>query len=263
MEELVLKYGFTYGPLMLFFLGVGLAVWKWGPIVASTMAALFREMTAALNASTVALNNSSVAIERNTEVMLKHGEIATMVQRIYTILVDSKEHQVLKTAAEAATERMGRNVEQTASITNYGKRKGRSMTNKIAAVFAFMLVCASSFAGDMGTFTFERDRMGANNFVMTATLYTNEVVANTTPVSATCPTPAQFIKFDPGVSTDFRIKANGTGAPTGAAVTDGTGWRNNVSELLPINRYVSGTLVNYYSVYSTVSNVVPYACYAK
>lgn len=119
-------------------------------------------------------------------------------------------------------------------------------------------------AGDMGIFGYESDRSGRSDWVMFHTLYVNEAVAGPTAVSATCPAPAKLIKFDPGVSADFRIKANGSGAPTGSAVTDGTGWRNNVAELLPINEYVGDTLVSSYAVYSATSgNVVPYACYQK
>lgn len=67
MEEIILKYGFTYGPLMLFFLFAGVAIWKWGPPIANAASNLFKEMVIALNASTTALENSTRALSANNE----------------------------------------------------------------------------------------------------------------------------------------------------------------------------------------------------
>lgn len=138
------------------------------------------------------------------------------------------------------------------------------MKNFILVLAALVVAPTLAMAADMGIFGYESDRSGRNDFVMFSTLYTNEAVAGPTAVSATCPAAARLIKFDPGVSGDFRIKANGSGTPGSTAVADGTGWRNNVAELLPINSSIGATLISSYAVYSTVaSNTVPYACYAK
>ena len=128
-----------------------------------------------------------------------------------------------------------------------------------------LAVAASAYAGDVAPFYYAKDRVGKQDWVMGATLYVNEVVAGPlASVSATCPNEAKYIKFDPGVVGDFRTKANGSGTPGTSAVTDGTGWRNNVAELQPINDLVSDTTVTSYAVYSAVaSNTVPYACYGK
>lgn len=127
-----------------------------------------------------------------------------------------------------------------------------------------MLMSAKAFAGDVGKLYFFTDPGDRSNYILTATLFTNEAVAGPSgSVSATCPSNAKMIHFDPGVSGDFRIKANGSGTPTGGTVSDGTGWRNNVAEYLPINDRVSGTTINSWAVYSsTPSNTVPYTCHA-
>ena len=82
MDDVILKYGFTYGPLMLFFLSIGLAVWKWGPPVANALTNIFRETVAALNASTTALENSTRALSANNDatsnLMRTHESLSTI-----------------------------------------------------------------------------------------------------------------------------------------------------------------------------------------
>lgn len=135
----------------------------------------------------------------------------------------------------------------------------------LAVALAASLLAAVASAQEVGPFGYKVDRQGRSDWVMNATLYTNEAVAGpSAAVSATCPSNARYIKFDPGTAGDFRTKANGSGTPGAVAVTNGTGWRNNVAELQPINSKVSGTTVASYAVWSAIpSNTVPYACYAE
>lgn len=65
MEDLVVKYAFTYGPLMIFFFAVGFAVYKAAPV----MVAMIKEIVAALNSSTIALNNSTQALDQQQQTM--------------------------------------------------------------------------------------------------------------------------------------------------------------------------------------------------
>ncbi len=75
MEELLTKYAFTYGPLMIFFFAVGMAAYKWLPPMFETLTAVFREMVAALNSSTMALNNSTTALNSQNKAMEAHHEL--------------------------------------------------------------------------------------------------------------------------------------------------------------------------------------------
>lgn len=83
MEEVVLKYGMSGGPLMLFFLGIGYAAWKWGPPVASSILNTIKEIVAALESSTAALNNSTQALAANTNAMEKHHEAANKINEMW------------------------------------------------------------------------------------------------------------------------------------------------------------------------------------
>lgn len=73
IDTLIIKYAFTYGPLMIFFFAVGYAIYKVSPAAV----ALFREIIAAMNSSTIALNNSTSAISANNDAMLRHHETMT------------------------------------------------------------------------------------------------------------------------------------------------------------------------------------------
>lgn len=83
MDELMWKTAFTYGPLMLFFLAVGFALYKWLPPAFTTLTNAFREMVAALNSSTVALNNSTAALNSNNDALKNHQEVASTLREMW------------------------------------------------------------------------------------------------------------------------------------------------------------------------------------
>lgn len=84
MEDLVVKYAFTYGPLMIFFFAVGFALYKAAPV----SVALFKEIVAAMNSSTIALNNSTQALNANNDAMMRHHETVGMLNVIFNDLKD-------------------------------------------------------------------------------------------------------------------------------------------------------------------------------
>lgn len=74
-DALIIKYAFTYGPLMIFFFAVGYGIYRAAPVAVS----LFKEMVAAMNSSTIALNNSTQALNSNSDAMHRHYEtVATL-----------------------------------------------------------------------------------------------------------------------------------------------------------------------------------------
>lgn len=79
MEDLVVKYAFTYGPLMIFFFAVGYAVWRAAPVVV----AMFKEVVAALNSSTIALNNSTQALNSNNDAMYRHHDTVIALRDMF------------------------------------------------------------------------------------------------------------------------------------------------------------------------------------
>lgn len=87
-EDYIIKYAFTYGPLMIFFLGVGYAAWKAIPVMAQNLTQLFREMIAALNSSTDALNNSTTALNANNQAMQMHHETVSVMRKLWEELQD-------------------------------------------------------------------------------------------------------------------------------------------------------------------------------
>ncbi len=82
MDTLIVKYAFTYGPLMIFFFAVGYAVWRAAPVVV----AIFKEIVAALNSSTIALNNSTQALNSNNDAMMRHHETVGMLNELFNDL---------------------------------------------------------------------------------------------------------------------------------------------------------------------------------
>ena len=83
-EDMVARYIFAYGPLMIFFLAVGFGIYRAGPAVL----ALLRDMVVALNNSTSALKNSTQALEAsNKAVLLTHdsiGQLSRIFDELHT-----------------------------------------------------------------------------------------------------------------------------------------------------------------------------------
>lgn len=84
IDAIIIKYAFTYGPLMIFFFAVGYAVWKAAPYVLATI----REITAALTHANIALENSTKALEANTMASEKHSETVRMVDELWQEMRD-------------------------------------------------------------------------------------------------------------------------------------------------------------------------------
>jgi predicted PurR-regulated permease PerM len=84
MEDLVVKYAFTYGPLMIFFFAVGFAVYKAAPVLMT----VFREVVAALNSSTLALNNSTQALNENSAAAEKHQQSMQAISTLWDEMRD-------------------------------------------------------------------------------------------------------------------------------------------------------------------------------
>lgn len=139
------------------------------------------------------------------------------------------------------------------------------MRNLGLLVAAGVMLAAAAVAGPVGPYVYSVDRNGKTDWVLGTTLFVNELdTGPTASKQATCPAGATRIKFEPGVTGDFRTKANGSGVPATPPVTDGSGWDNNPAELLMINVPVSGTAITAYAVWSaTPSNTVPYKCYGN
>ena len=87
MDDLVVKYAFTYGPLMIFFFAVGFALYKMAPVAV----ALFKEIVAAMNSSTLAVNNSTQALNANSDAMRRHHETVSMLNGLFTDLKERME----------------------------------------------------------------------------------------------------------------------------------------------------------------------------
>lgn len=134
----------------------------------------------------------------------------------------------------------------------------------ILTLLALLVLATPALAGDMGIYIVRQDRNARDGTGIGSSLYTNEAApAAGAAVSASCPAPAMAMRFDVGAS-EFRVKANGVATPTTAGISNGNGWRRNPSEMLDINKVVSGTLISYWAVYSAAaSNTVPYTCYAE
>lgn len=79
MEDAIVKYAFTYGPLMIFFFAVFYAIYRSSPVVIT----IFRELIAALNSSSAALNNSTSALNNNSEAMNRHYESMQALRDIF------------------------------------------------------------------------------------------------------------------------------------------------------------------------------------
>lgn len=132
----------------------------------------------------------------------------------------------------------------------------------VATIF---MVATSSFAVDPGKFTYQADRSGRSGTHLHMSQYTNQAVTGpSASVSATCPDVATKVIFQPAETAgNYRLKANGSGVPGSTAVTDGTGWMKNWSAPLDINVSVSGTTISSYAVWTSVSDTVPYTCFAR
>ena len=90
IETLVVKYVFTYGPLMIFFFAVGWGIKSYGPPLVAAWTNLMRETVAALNSSSNAMFNSASAMDAstralsaNSEAMNKHHETVMVMQRFW------------------------------------------------------------------------------------------------------------------------------------------------------------------------------------
>ena len=90
MEDLVVKYAFTYGPLMIFFFAVGWGIKSYAPPLLTAWTSLMRETVVALNSSTGAVMNSTRAMEAstqaltaNSDAMSKHHETVMVMQRFW------------------------------------------------------------------------------------------------------------------------------------------------------------------------------------
>lgn len=83
MDEQILKAALNNGALMLFFVGVGIAAYKWLPVLFAKLSDAFKEMVIALNSSTSALNNSTSALNANNEALAKHHETMTSVREVW------------------------------------------------------------------------------------------------------------------------------------------------------------------------------------
>lgn len=95
-------------------------------------------------------------------------------------------------------------------------------------------------------------------------LYVNEayMTSAAASVQATCPAGTYYIQFFPGSAGDFFVKANGSGVPGAATVSDGTGWLMNLADISPINQPIEGVNITAYAVQSNVvPNKVSYACF--
>lgn len=79
LDAIIIKYAFTYGPLMIFFFSVGYAIWKASPVALATI----REITAALTHANIALENSTKALEANTAASVKHSETVRVVDELW------------------------------------------------------------------------------------------------------------------------------------------------------------------------------------
>lgn len=83
MDGLIVKYAFTYGPLMIFFLAVGWAIKAYAPPLLAAWSNMMRETVAALNSASRALDNSTRAIEGNTVAMAQHHETVMVMNRFW------------------------------------------------------------------------------------------------------------------------------------------------------------------------------------
>ena len=72
MEDQLFKIALNNGALMMFFIGILWAAYKWLPSVFATTIAAFKDMVAALNASTNAIGNASQIISANSDLMKNH-----------------------------------------------------------------------------------------------------------------------------------------------------------------------------------------------
>lgn len=88
MEDLVVKYAFTYGPLMIFFFAVGWAVKSYGPPLFAAWSSMMRETVAALNSASIAITNSTRAMDANAEAMARHAEQATYLRDVWEEMRD-------------------------------------------------------------------------------------------------------------------------------------------------------------------------------
>lgn len=83
MEDMVVKYAFTYGPLMIFFFAVGWGLQKYAPPLFAAWQAMMRETVSALQSASIALNNSTNAIQANSDAMTKHHETVMIMNRFW------------------------------------------------------------------------------------------------------------------------------------------------------------------------------------
>lgn len=83
MEDLVVKYAFTYGPLMIFFFAVGYGIKTYGPPLFSAWQSMLKETVSALQSASIALNNSTHAIQANSDAMTKHHETVMVMNRFW------------------------------------------------------------------------------------------------------------------------------------------------------------------------------------
>lgn len=74
MDEMIIKYAFFYGPLMIFFFAVGWAVKQYTPPLFAAWSNMLRETVAALSAAALAMNNQSRALDTNSEALVRHAE---------------------------------------------------------------------------------------------------------------------------------------------------------------------------------------------
>lgn len=84
LDAIIIKYAFTYGPLMIFFFAVGYSAWKAAPVMLATI----REITAALTHANVAIENSTRALNANTTASEKHSETVRMVDELWQEMRD-------------------------------------------------------------------------------------------------------------------------------------------------------------------------------
>ena len=83
MEDLVVKYAFTYGPLMIFFFAVGWAIKSYGPPLFAAWSNMMRETVSALNSASIAVTNSARALDANAEAMGRSMEAATFMRETW------------------------------------------------------------------------------------------------------------------------------------------------------------------------------------